>query len=81
MYKRQTYNESLQLLEKTIIASTQMAYPKNKFKVYVCDDGRRDELKALCKKYGVNYITREDNQGAKAGNINLSLIHILQCQC
>ena len=48
-----TYNESLQLLEKTIIASTQMAYPKNKFKVYVCDDGRRDELKALCKEGGV----------------------------
>lgn len=71
-----TYNESLQLLEKTIIASTQMAYPKNKFKVYVCDDGRRDELKALCKKYGVNYITREDNQGAKAGNINNALKYI-----
>lgn len=71
-----TYNESLQLLEKTIIASTQMAYPKNKFKVYVCDDGRRDELKALCKKYGVNYITREDNQGAKAGNINNTLKYI-----
>ena len=71
-----TYNESLQLLEKTIIASAQMAYPKNKFKVYVCDDGRRDELKALCKKYGVNYITREDNQGAKAGNINNALKYI-----
>ena len=71
-----TYNESLQLLEKTIIASTQMAYPKNKFKVYVCDDGRRDELKALCKKYGVNYITREDNKGAKAGNINNALKYI-----
>ena len=71
-----TYNESLQLLEKTIIASTQMAYPKNKFKVYVCDDGKRDELKALCKKYGVNYITREDNQGAKAGNINNALKYI-----
>lgn len=71
-----TYNESLQLLEKTIIASTQMAYPKNKFKVYVCDDGRRDELKELCKKYGVNYITREDNQGAKAGNINNALKYI-----
>ena len=71
-----TYNESLQLLEKTIIASTQMAYPKNKFKVYLCDDGRRDELKALCKKYGVNYITREDNKGAKAGNINNALKYI-----
>ena len=71
-----TYNESLQLLEKTIIASTQMAYPKNKFKVYVCDDGRRNELKALCKKYGVNYITREDNKGAKAGNINNALKYI-----
>lgn len=71
-----TYNESLDLLEKTIVASIQMEYPKNKFKVHVCDDGRRKELKALCKKYNVSYITREDNEGAKAGNLNNALKYI-----
>lgn len=71
-----TYNEPLDLLEKTIVASIGMDYDKNKFKVYVCDDGRRDSLKQLCKKYKVNYITREDNQGAKAGNINNALKYI-----
>lgn len=71
-----TYNEPLDLLEKTIVASIGMEYDKDKFKVYVCDDGRRDSLKRLCKKYKVNYITREDNEGAKAGNINNALKYI-----
>ena len=65
-----TYNEPLELLKKTIIASKNLNYPKDKFKVYVCDDGKRNELKNLCKNYNVNYITRNDNKGAKAGNIN-----------
>lgn len=65
-----TYNEPLELLKKTIVASKNLNYPKNKFKVYVCDDGKRNELKELCKLYDVNYITRNDNKGAKAGNIN-----------
>lgn len=68
-----TYNEPLDLLKKTIVASKNLNYPKNKFKVYVCDDGKRDELKKLCKEYDVNYITRNDNKGAKAGNINNAL--------
>ena len=65
-----TYNEPLELLKKTIVASKNLNYPKDKFKVYVCDDGKRNELKDLCKNYNVNYITRDDNKGAKAGNIN-----------
>lgn len=68
-----TYNESLDLLEKTIAASINMNYPKDKFEVYICDDGRRDNLKALCKRYNIKYITRNDNEGAKAGNINNAL--------
>ena len=87
-----TYNEPLYLLEKTIAASTNLDYPTHKFKIHVCDDGRRDSLKLLCKKYNVNYISRDNNEGAKAGNINkngqkptsidLLLIqrHILQLQ-
>ena len=68
-----TYNEPLQLLEKTIAACTNLEYPNNKFKIHVCDDGRRESLKILCSNYKVNYISREDNEGAKAGNINNAL--------
>lgn len=71
-----TYNEPLSLLEKTIAATTNLHYPKNKLKIYVCDDGNRDTLKLLCSKYGVNHITRDDNKGAKAGNINNALQYI-----
>lgn len=65
-----TYNEPLELLKKTIVASKNLNYPKDKFKIYVCDDGKRSELKNLCQLFNVNYITRDDNIGAKAGNIN-----------
>ncbi|WP_294386264.1 glycosyltransferase [uncultured Clostridium sp.] len=68
-----TYNEPLDLLQKTIIASKKLEYPQNKLKIYICDDGHRDELKHLCKNYNVNYITRDNNEGAKAGNINNAL--------
>lgn len=71
-----TYNEPLYLLEKTIAASTNLDYPTHKFKIHVCDDGRRDSLKLLCKKYNVNYISRDNNEGAKAGNINNALKYL-----
>ena len=68
-----TYNEPLNLLQKTIIASKNLDYPQNKLKIYICDDGHRNELKNLCEDYNVNYITRDNNEGAKAGNINNAL--------
>lgn len=68
-----TYNEPLYLLEMTIAAAVNMNYPKDRFCVYICDDGRRSELKELCKSYQIGYITRADNKGAKAGNINNAL--------
>lgn len=68
-----TYNEPLKLVEKTLIAALNMNYVKGKLKVYVCDDGKRGSMKALCEKYGAGYITREGNEGAKAGNINNAL--------
>ncbi len=71
-----TYNEPLSLLEKTIAACTNLEYPKDKLKIYVCDDGRRNSLKDMCKEYNINYITREDNEGAKAGNINNALKYL-----
>lgn len=68
-----TYNEPLRVLEMTMAAAVQLDYPTDRFKVHVCDDGNRKELGELCASYGVDWITREGNEGAKAGNINHAL--------
>jgi cellulose synthase (UDP-forming) len=66
-----TYNEPIEILEKTITGALCLDYPN--VKVWVLDDGRRPWLKALCEGKGVGYITRPDNAHAKAGNINHAL--------
>ncbi len=69
-----TYNEPTELLYKTIIGCLNMEYPdKAKIHIYVCDDGNRKEMKELCQKLEVGYITRKDNFHAKAGNLNNAL--------
>ncbi len=71
-----TYNEEIKLLSKTIQAAKMLDYPKEKYNIYVLDDGHRNELKDYCKSCNVNYITRIDNNNAKAGSINNALTHI-----
>lgn len=66
-----TYNEPLQVLEKTITGALCLDYPN--FKLWVLDDGRRSWLKDYCDAKGVGYLTRRDNSHAKAGNINHAL--------
>jgi len=66
-----TYNEPLGVLEKTIIGALSMEWPN--VSIYVCDDGRRPWLRDYCEAKGIGYITRPDNQGAKAGNVNHAL--------
>ncbi|NCU42651.1 MAG: glycosyltransferase, partial [Candidatus Moranbacteria bacterium] len=41
--------------------------------IYLCDDNKRKEMKELADKLGVGYFDREDNKGAKAGNLNNAL--------
>ncbi|KVQ88876.1 cellulose synthase [Burkholderia ubonensis] len=66
-----TYNEGLEILEKTIVAALAIDYPD--FRVWVLDDTRRDWLKAFCEQVGAHYATRPDNTHAKAGNLNNGL--------
>ena len=40
------------------------------------DDGRREEMKQLTQELGCNYITRDNNNYAKAGNLNNALRQI-----
>ncbi len=66
-----TYNEPIELLYKTINGCRNMDYPqKEKVHIYLCDDGRRPQAKKLAEDLQINYLDREDNRSAKAGNLN-----------
>ncbi|AOO81232.1 glycosyltransferase family 2 protein [Bosea vaviloviae] len=66
-----TYSEPLDVVEKSIVAALAIDYPN--VTVWVCDDTRRAWLKDYCAELGANYLTRSDNVGAKAGNLNNAL--------
>lgn len=66
-----TYNESENILKDTITGCKNIRY-KNK-KIYLLDDGNRPAIKKLAADLGINYISREGNEGFKAGNINNAL--------
>jgi cellulose synthase (UDP-forming) len=68
-----TYNESLDVVSDTVLSAQNLDYPAEKMRIYILDDGRRDSFEAFAKSAGVGYITREDNQHAKAGNLNNAL--------
>lgn len=68
-----TYNEPIDILEPTIVASLRVWDVRH---VWVLDDGRREEVRQLCEDLGARYVTREDNKHAKAGNINSALPRI-----
>jgi cellulose synthase/poly-beta-1,6-N-acetylglucosamine synthase-like glycosyltransferase len=74
-----TYNEEMEVLERTIVCAKVMHH-ENK-EVIVLDDGKRDWLKEYCFSQGVRYITRPDNFGSKAGNINNALSVLAQDSC
>jgi len=68
-----TYNESLSVVRPTVLAAMAMDWPRDKLRVYLLDDGRREEFRAFAAEVGVHYIARTDNRHAKAGNLNHAL--------
>ena len=71
-----TYNEPCDLLERTVNGCLHMKYPDlSKVHIWICDDNRRPEMRALAQKMGVGYFDRPDNKGAKAGNLNNAMAH------
>ncbi|MET0374179.1 MAG: UDP-forming cellulose synthase catalytic subunit [Rhizorhabdus sp.] len=65
-----TYNESLDIVQTTAFAAMDMDYPRDRFRVFILDDGRRPEFQAFARSAGCGYLTRADNLHAKAGNLN-----------
>lgn len=68
-----TYNEDLDIVADTILAALNLDYPEDKLRVYVLDDGRRQQFREFAEKVGAGYIIRPDNAHAKAGNLNHAL--------
>jgi cellulose synthase (UDP-forming) len=68
-----TYDEPLDVLERTIVGALALDYPQDKLRIYVLDDKRRDWLREFCERKGVTHVTRSDNLHAKAGNLNNGL--------
>jgi cellulose synthase (UDP-forming) len=75
-----TYNESVDIVRKTVLAAVALDYPAEKKRVYVLDDGRaeqyrdrREQLRQICEELGCTMLTRNNNDHAKAGNINTAL--------
>ncbi|MGK7875149.1 MAG: glycosyltransferase [Xenococcaceae cyanobacterium] len=66
-----TYNESVDILRRTIIGCQAMDY-ENK-RVYLLDDNRRPKMEELAKELECIYRKRPDNEGKKAGNLNYTL--------
>ena len=65
-----TYNEEPELVRLGIHDAKAMDYPHPiTVKIHVLDDGKRAEMRAVAEDEGVGYITRETNEGFKAGNL------------
>lgn len=66
-----TYDEPLEIVERSILSALALDYPN--FTVWVLDDTRRDWLRVYCERVGARHLTRPDNKGAKAGNLDNAL--------
>lgn len=71
-----TYNEDLEVLERTIVGAKALRHGNKQ--IIVLDDGRRDWLRNYCAAQSVRYMRRDNNEGAKAGNLNNALAQLAQ---
>jgi cellulose synthase (UDP-forming) len=65
-----TYDEPAAVLRATLAGCAALEYPHT---TWLLDDGRRPEMAELAAQWGAEYLTRPDNNHAKAGNINHAL--------
>lgn len=65
-----TYNEDPELVRLSIKDAKRVRYPYAiEIKIYVLDDGKRPQMAEIAQQERVNYITRDNNIGFKAGNL------------
>lgn len=71
-----TYNEEPELVRLGLIDAKALDYPYPiDIRIHVLDDGKRPEMRAVAEDEGVGYITRDGNEGFKAGNLRNAMEH------
>ncbi len=65
-----TYDEPAEVVAPTIAAACAI---EPAHETWVLDDGDRDWLEQMCRRYGARYVRRPVHDHAKAGNINHAL--------
>jgi len=68
-----TCGEPFEIVSETVRAAVAIIHPNKQ--VYLSDDAANPELKSLAEKFGARYLSREDRNDAKAGNLNFALAH------
>ena len=65
-----TYGEDIKIIRQTAKAARDII---GLHETFILDDGKSEAVKHLANKLGIKYLRRENNSGAKAGNINNAL--------
>jgi len=69
-----TYSEDPELVRLGLQDAKRLVYPHPiVIRVHVLDDGKRPAMEQVAREEGVNYLTRSDNVGFKAGNLRNAL--------
>ena len=65
-----TYDEDPELVRLSLQDAKKVTYPSDiSINIHVLDDGKRQTMQQVAQEEGVNYITRDNNMGYKAGNL------------
>ena len=67
-----TYNEDVEMVRRTALAARAMDYPHE---TWILDDGNREAMREMASLLEVRYLARDNNEHAKAGNLNHALPH------
>ncbi|KFB90360.1 cellulose synthase [Serratia grimesii] len=71
-----TYSEDPELVRLSIQDAKRVTYPfPLDYKIHVLDDGKRPAMRQVAELEGVNYLSRENNIGFKAGNLRNGMEH------
>jgi cellulose synthase (UDP-forming) len=65
-----TYNEPAEVIAPTIAAACVL---EPAHETWVLDDGDREWVREMCEAYGARYVSRDEHDHAKAGNMNHAL--------
>ncbi len=68
-----SYNESVDVLRRSLIGCRAMKYPRESKRIWLLDDGDRPEMEQLAQDLRCNYLARPEHHHAKAGNLNYAL--------